>query len=372
MPKKNAAPYPGATPVLARPFQDLSGRRHVPVLINANRVPFLRLKKPQPPFLSRIIRDTVRTRELRITRAERLSSEIPIAEDEDQWDKTLYEHFALPYRDPQEKPWEREVKQAFDNNHKLQVEAIQKRADTAAEMYAIVQQEKALAQEEKIRKRDEKHKATKARRLARQGLTESEIQERLYPRIADTISRDGRAKAQEMPKQDPEDTRQPNVEQIGLERADTYKTLDVIKRLREASLQPKTDEEIARIKEARSLRKEEDAVRKAEKMKRKQEKIALRQEKLKDHAGHSADEQAHLKSESLSTMPLHPQVEGRINNSSSQQRPEIPPILKDRRARSPVLDPPWRMVKTGPHNSDTSNPSLYKSKPKKSQDREQF
>lgn len=371
MPEKNASPYPGGTRALARPFPNLSGRRHVPVLINANRVPFLRLKKPQPPFLSRIIRDTVRTRELRITRAERLSNEIPIAENEDEWDKILYEHSGLHYGGPQEKPWEREVKQAFDNNHKLQVEAIQKRADIAAEMYAIVQQEKVLAEEEKIRIRDEKHKATKARRLARKGLTESEIQDKLYPRTADTVIRDGPAKAQEVPKQDPEEARQPNTEQNRRERADTYKTSDEIQRLREASLRPKTDEEVAKIKEARSLRKEEEAVRKAEKMKRKQEKIAFWQQKLNDQDSHSTDKQNHLSIETLS-MKLHPQVEGQADYSGTQQQPAIPPILEElRRAHGSALDSPWRMVKTGPHPSDTSRPSLHKQKTKKPQEREQ-
>ena len=377
MPEKNAAPYPGATRALARPFQNLSGRRHVPVLTNANRVPFLRLKKPQPPFLSRIIRDTVRTRELRITRAERLSSEIPTAEDEDEWDGILYKHFGLNYRGPQAKPWQREVKQAFDSNHILQVEAIQKRADIAAEMYAIVQQEKALAEEEKLRIRDEKHKASKARRLARRGLTESEIQEKLYPRTVDAVNRDTPAKALEVPNQGLEEARQPNTEQKWRQRADTNKTSDEINRLREASLRPKTDEEIAKIKEARARRKEEETVRKAEKMKRTQEKIAFWEQKLNDKAGYStkerlcSDNQNHLGEESLSVEPPNSQA-GHIDYSSTQQQPKIPPILEElRRARGPVLDSPWRMVKTGPQNLDISRPSLYKEKIKIPQQRDQ-
>lgn len=189
-PKRHVAPYPGATPTLSRPFLNLSGRRQVPFLVDANQVPFLRLKKPQPLFLSRIIRDNVNARERRLTLEARLASELPIARDEDEWDQILYEHFELNDVDPEEKPWEREVKQALAKNHKLHVKAIQKRTDISAKMYAIFEQEKALAEEEKLRIRDEKHKARKARRLARRGLTELEIQEKLYPQIKETITRD--------------------------------------------------------------------------------------------------------------------------------------------------------------------------------------
>lgn len=144
-----------------------------------------------------MIRDTVKTRELRLARAERFTNEIPIAENEDEWDDILYEHFGLRVRDPQEDPWDREVNRAFNRNHKLQVEAIQKRADTAAEMYRIVEQEKVLAEEERLKIRDEKHKARKARRLARRGLNESEIQEKLYPQTKDTFTRAGLVESEE-------------------------------------------------------------------------------------------------------------------------------------------------------------------------------
>lgn len=264
---RHVASHPAAKRTLDRPFHNLSGRRHVPVLINANRVPFLRLTKPQPPFLNRIIRDTVKTREHRLTGADRLTREIPIAEDEDEWDQILCEHFGLDYEEPQEDPWQREVKQAFDENHRVQIAAINKRADISAKMYAIVEQEKALAEKEKLRIRDEKHKARKARRLARRGLSELMIHEKLYPQ-----------------------------DEKWRKRGDKYHTSDELRRLYEASLRPKTDEERAKIKEARVIRKEEEAIRRAKKMKRKQEAIA-RQQKLNNQAEHSTNER--LNSERL-------------------------------------------------------------------------
>lgn len=156
----------------------------------------LRLKKPQPLFLSRIIRDYVNARERRLTLGQRLAGELSIAEDEEEWDHILHDHFGLNYVDPEEQSWEREVKQALEKSHKLHVKAIQKKADISANMYAILEQEKALAEEEKLRIRDEKHKARKARRLARRGLTEPEIQKKLYPQIEETITRDPPAKTE--------------------------------------------------------------------------------------------------------------------------------------------------------------------------------
>ena len=239
-------------------------------------MPILRIKKPQPPFLSRIIRDTVNTRESRILTAGRLVSELPIAEDEDQWDEILHEHFGLPL----EEPWDREIKRAFDKNQKKQTEAIHKRVDINAKLYAIVGQEKALAKEEKLRRRDEKHKASKARRLARRGLTESEIQEKLYPQGEKTATRDVPTTTEQVSKQGQGEVR----EREWRKRGNKYNTSDELKQLYEASFRPKTDEEIAQIKEARIRRKEEKAERKAQKLTRVKENATLREQKVNKDA----------------------------------------------------------------------------------------
>ena len=270
-PKRPLAPYPGAVRTLDRPFHNLSGRRHVPILINANKVPFLRIKKPQPPFLSRIIRDTVETRERRLTLAERLTSEALVAEDEDEWDDILHQHFGLHHAG--EEPWQREVKRASDNVHRLQAEAIQKRVNLSAKMFAIVEQEKALAEEEKLRLRDEKQKSRKGRQLAKSGLTEQEVQERPYSENQEHYTQDGSVEKQEVPQQDQEEIRQPSTQVEEREEGDKHFTTDESRQLREASGRPKTEEERAMIKEARAMRKEEKAAKKAEKIKRKQEAI---------------------------------------------------------------------------------------------------
>lgn len=338
-PKRHVAPYPGATCTLARPFLELSGRRHVPVLVNANRVAFLRLKKPQPPFLSRIIRDTVETRERRIAEAARLASEIPIAEDEGDWDEILYKHVGLDYGDPKETPWECEVKRAFEKNHKLQVEAVKKRADVSAKMYAIMEQEKALAEEEKLRIRDEKHKVRKARRLARRGMIESEIQKKLYSQAEKTITPDAPAETEEVTKLGQEEVRQPNTK--WRKRGDKYKTSDELKQLYEASLRPKTAEEVAKIKEARTRRKEEKAVLKDERRKRKQGNTAYWQ-RLNDEAKHStnkplgSDKEENLDKKAVPLKPAATLAVGRMDYG----RMRLSPLVEDDPSTADKTEPP--------------------------------
>ena len=216
--------------------------------------------------------------------------------------------------DLQERPWELEVEQALQENLKLQRLAIERRVDMAAKMYAIVEKEKVLAEVERLKIRDEKHKATKARRLARRGWTESEIQEKLYPHLRsrtdeETVRiKDARVKRKEegperkihklkqiqevaarweqnseakkstnkqLSSEKPEEARQENTGKELHKSGHKFKTLNEIMQIREASLRPKTDDEIVKIKEARVKRREERAERKARMLKRKQEVAAL-------------------------------------------------------------------------------------------------
>ena len=158
-------PYPGAAKVLDRPHANVSGRRHVPKLVNANRVPILRFKKPQSPFLSRIIRDTIKTREARLALAARLQDLLAHANDEDLWDWILTKHAGISKSDS-EQDWSSEIHQAITNVASLQAKAGNKRIAFAGQMQAIVEKEKALAMEEKARKEEEKYMARKARYLA--------------------------------------------------------------------------------------------------------------------------------------------------------------------------------------------------------------
>ena len=281
--QRDHAPYPGAARIFDRPFQRLSGRRHIPVLVNANKVPFLRIKKPQPPSLSRMIGQTARTREHRLQRASRLATECLIAQDEDEWDQLHYENFGLDYGQADEQSWEYEVKLAFDTNRQQQFDALRKRADIAAEMYAIIEQEKALAKKEK----DEKKQARWARWLARRKLTEIENQETLHPQPEETIREvevypsPGETFRKPVPDQSYEEGHQPDMEQVSHKRSANFKTRDETRHLYEASLLPRTDEEIAKIKEARIRRRDEKREWKAQKSKRRQENAAVHEQALR-------------------------------------------------------------------------------------------
>lgn len=315
-------------------------------------MPILRLKKPQPPFLSRIIRDTVKTRERRLAVAGRLTGEILVAEDEDEWDKILHQHFGLDHAG--EQPWEREVKRASDKVHQMQAEALQKRSNLAAKMFAIVEQEKALAEEEKLRLRDEKHKTREARQLARRGLTEKEIQERLDSQKQDHSTQREPVEIQEVPQRQ-EEIRQPSTQTEWRKGGNGHFTPDESRQFREASGRLKTVEERAMIKEARAIRKEEEPAKKAEKIRRKQQAIGASKEKPSDLAEHptnrqlSSEGQEDLDAKASSLGRPNPQVDGTIGHSSTQL-PELPPLLEELEKASGAV----------PHRSSISRPSFLK------------
>jgi hypothetical protein len=78
--------HPDATPILSRPRPEVSGQRHIPVLVNARGVPFLRIKKAQPKNLSGVIRSKLNKRWSMIERRDRLEPQVLFGHDEDHWD----------------------------------------------------------------------------------------------------------------------------------------------------------------------------------------------------------------------------------------------------------------------------------------------
>ena len=336
------------------------------MLVNANQVPFLRLKKPQSPFLSRIILDTIKTRQKRIDKAEKLASELPFAEDEDEWDHILYENFRLGSEDPSEEPWQREVELAIKNLNEVRNEAVQRRVDISAEMYAIVEQEKALAEAEKMRIRDEKHKVRKARRLARRGWTESEIQEKLYPQTEKPVASDAKITTEDVPKHGQEEVQRPYREHEWRIRSDKYKTPEELKQIYEASLRPKTDEEIAKIKEQRAIRKNERAERKAQKLKRKQEIAASSEQRVNQEAAGSTKKRlganilGDLNGKPLSLKPPEPPVFPGARRIVLQPQPDVSALSEEPQEPSGLIsDTRWRADKVGAQNLSVLRPSWF-------------
>ncbi|KAL9100243.1 MAG: hypothetical protein Q9163_004350 [Psora crenata] len=151
-------------PLLERPYLTIPGRRHVPKLVNACRFPYLRIKKPQPAQLSRMISDSIRVRERRLIRSQELQDQITTAQEEDQWDNILLRELGVS-RVRGEGLWITAPQAALDAIRESHETAIRKRISMAVRMTDIIEQEAALAKEERRRRLDIKHKARKARRL---------------------------------------------------------------------------------------------------------------------------------------------------------------------------------------------------------------
>ncbi|KAI0887749.1 uncharacterized protein GGS22DRAFT_154162 [Annulohypoxylon maeteangense] len=80
------------TPNRPRPLEELggSGKRHIPRLDMASDIPFLRIKKPQPPVLNRVLTQKIKKRVERYDSLGNYWDEmLPDAELEDAWEKDV-------------------------------------------------------------------------------------------------------------------------------------------------------------------------------------------------------------------------------------------------------------------------------------------
>ena len=165
------------------PLEKLTGKRHVPVLFNANHIPVLRLKKPQPASLSRFIRQRVEQRQARHDRRARLHDELRLAKREDEWDdltaeltgqqeeRSLKEAISGTQVEPQiECTWSEALKEALSEVHRQLNEEKEKNRIMGEKMQAVVDRETEAFEKEKserkrvnmverFRRRDEKRQA---------------------------------------------------------------------------------------------------------------------------------------------------------------------------------------------------------------------
>ena len=79
------------TPHRPRPLSELggSGRRKVPHIDMGGDYPFLRLKKPQPGYLSRMLTQKIRTRVRRTVALNEIEAALDDAVAEDDWERTV-------------------------------------------------------------------------------------------------------------------------------------------------------------------------------------------------------------------------------------------------------------------------------------------
>ncbi|KAB8072099.1 hypothetical protein BDV29DRAFT_178055 [Aspergillus leporis] len=139
--EQTARRHPDATPILSRPHPVVSGRRRIPVLVNARGVPFLRIKKPQPKNLSGVIRSKLEHRWKRIERRDRLDYQLLLAKDEDTWDALT--------TGTELRTWTQGVEDALIDLHQQIQESDRKNRELAEAMWKVVLAERKLAAEER-------------------------------------------------------------------------------------------------------------------------------------------------------------------------------------------------------------------------------
>ncbi|KAF2463146.1 uncharacterized protein BDR25DRAFT_246316 [Lindgomyces ingoldianus] len=138
-----------------RPYAHVPGPRKVPILASANGIPFLRLGKPQPLSLSRILRQKLDKKIERFDKKMILMNYWrPIAEYEDRWDDIISTHFGVLQgegnrrREEGEVTWAYEVEQAMRENASAHERDLNRDKAIAWKMQRIVDKETALALEE--------------------------------------------------------------------------------------------------------------------------------------------------------------------------------------------------------------------------------
>ena len=169
--QQDESPGPACTPatpsILARPYPVVSGRRTVPHLINANGFPFLRYQNSQPPALSRILSDRIRAFEHRYDRRYLYQDQVQLGKLEDAWDRALKRYCNLDPGCNHGSSWSEAPSVALDGLFQTVRRHADRTRTITLGMHQVVEKERALAEKERVGRRDEKHRKNKAKRIAR-------------------------------------------------------------------------------------------------------------------------------------------------------------------------------------------------------------
>lgn len=118
------------------------------MLCSANGIPFLRIKKPQPPSLSRILRQKIAWRQTSFDRRILIGNYwMPLARQEDEWDEILRTSLGIDdgKGNAKETKWVDVLIQADFENARQYDRALARDREIAKKMLRIVDQETALA-----------------------------------------------------------------------------------------------------------------------------------------------------------------------------------------------------------------------------------
>lgn len=174
-PPKPEIRYPEAIPgtpklldIRPLPFEKLSGIRHVPKFVKATATNFLRIQKPQSPYLSRVLRDKIETKQKRKDSLERIEDleEIAIAENiwediiEDQLEKEGLSVDEWNKRQPGlgwgVGLWEEDLQLAYDFVRNLMTKEAARVVEMSKVQLEIMDKEKELWLEERGQRRHNK------------------------------------------------------------------------------------------------------------------------------------------------------------------------------------------------------------------------
>ncbi|PIB01588.1 hypothetical protein CB0940_00733 [Cercospora beticola] len=136
-----------------------SGQRHIPKVFSANAIPVLRMKKPQPLALTRYLNSRIKQRQKRHDLRHHLQEQEGIAAQEDEWDDILLAYAGISdagshaisrsRTSPQEPRWGSEVSRSVREVNAYLNEEKAKNRLMAEKMYAVVDREESLAEQER-------------------------------------------------------------------------------------------------------------------------------------------------------------------------------------------------------------------------------
>lgn len=157
-------PFKPSDELLSRPhpLSQISGKRHIPVLFNANNIPVLRIKKPQPENLSSFLKSRIKQRQRRHNRRHWLAEQIEFAQYEDLWDEIVERQTGT--RDGQkgrkgngeEPTWAEEFEISKEEVEDLIALEQRKNAEMAFRMQEIVDRETEAFERERAERKERK------------------------------------------------------------------------------------------------------------------------------------------------------------------------------------------------------------------------
>jgi hypothetical protein len=138
------------------PRPNVEGIRKAPFFVSASQLPFVRWKKPQPPYVSRVIRDLQKQRQHRHDRRYALMDYfIPLAKNEDEWDERMLSLMKQQENDKEKTDgtWLAPMLAQLDDVSESIMEMNKKSSELAKRMLDVVNQEKQLVETEKVERR---------------------------------------------------------------------------------------------------------------------------------------------------------------------------------------------------------------------------